>query len=106
MQDTRRIEQRMPAPLVHVIILSLLTTATNAAAISPGAFGGAVTTLSLAIVTLMVASLEHVVRNHMRLRIPIGEETQRDRDVLKLHKWGCGLAAFVAFVCAMFAAFT
>ena len=91
----------MPGPLVHVLVLSVMTTATNAAAISPGTFGGAPTVMALAVLTLMVAGLEHPVRNRMRLRIPIGEETRRDRDVLTLHKWGCALAAIVAVTCAL-----
>lgn len=106
MHDATPAQRRMPAPLIHVIILSVLTTATNAAALSPKTFGGAYVTFSLAFVTLAVASMEHVVRNRMTLRIPIGGETQRDLDVLRLHKWGCGLAAFVAVVCALFAAFS
>ena len=100
-----RPQVRFPGPLIHVIVLSVLTTATNAAAIAPRTFGGAGTVMVLAIITLAVASLEHVVRNRMRLRIPIGEETKRDSDVLTLHKWGCALAAAVAVICALFAAF-
>lgn len=91
----------LPKPIVHVLILAGLTSLTNASALAPTTFGGVSTTIALAVITLMVASLEHVVRKSELRRVPPMEQTKKDQDILVLHTWGCAIAAVASFFCAV-----
>jgi len=93
--------ERYPAPILHVMLLAALTAVTNASAISPGLFGGRMMTIPLAAATLLTAGLEHVVRRWWVVRGPLPETADGMRDVLRVHAWGCGLAAVVSFACAL-----
>lgn len=95
------LRERYPAPIVHVMALALLTAVTNASAISPDLFGGRMLTIPLAAATLLTAGLEHVVRRWWMLHGPLPARPDGIRDVLRVHTWGCGLAALVSFACAV-----
>lgn len=89
--------------LAHVLVLTLMTTLVNAAAIAPATFGGVRTVYTFAILTLLTASGEPIVRTLARRRMPLGIAGVQDRQMLRLHGFACMLAAGVSTVCALVA---
>lgn len=98
--------RRTPLPIIHVGALVVLATLTNASALMPSTFGGDTTTILLAILTLICAGMEHVVRRMELAQVPLPVQTEREHDALKVHIWGCALAAFVGFACALYVILT
>lgn len=106
METAERPDANARPVLAHIFILAILTSLTNAAAIAQDTFGGVTTVTAFTIATLVVASAEAIVRGHFVRGIPFGGETQRDREVLRLHGWCCILAAGVSTLCALISIIT
>lgn len=87
--------------VTHVVVLALLTTLTNAAALAPGIFANGMAVLPLAAITLGAASFEAFVRSRAIRGMHLEGGLARDREMLWMHRWACMLAACVSIVCAV-----